>query len=197
MVLGLPEPEIMLTFFIPPHSSISGASLRDFIFFFNKSFAFCKRTFIFLMWYITQALFLRVNCYAHISFSLFKFLFGILFFLDIYQKKFVANLFPFTLLVSCSLMWGEGCGGSLGKLLAVQAPAGWLHFSCCAREQGGVKVLSPRQKFLKTNSSRILQFQKPHISLWDKLVVQPRSQHDRKQANCHWHRFWVMWIIKQ
>lgn len=101
------------------------------------------------MWYLTQALFHTLNCKAHASFSLFKFLFGIIFFLDIYQNKFVANLFLFTLLVSCSLMWGEGCGGSLGKLLAVQAPAGWLHFSCCAREQGGVQVLSPRQNFWK------------------------------------------------
>lgn len=62
------------------------------------------------MQYLMQVLFLMLNCKAHISFSLFKFLFGILFFLDIYQDNLVANLFLFTLLVSRSLMWGEGCG---------------------------------------------------------------------------------------
>lgn len=56
------------------------------------------------MQYLMQVLFLMLNCKAHISFSLFKFLFGILFFLDIYQDNLVANLFLFTLLVSRSLM---------------------------------------------------------------------------------------------
>lgn len=51
-----------------------------------------------------KVLFLMLNCKAHTSFSLFKFLFGILFFLDIFQDKLVANLFLFTLLVSHLLM---------------------------------------------------------------------------------------------
>lgn len=99
MALGLPEPEIILTFFIPPLDSISGASLGDLL-----SVLF-KTIFLFsYMRYLMQALFLALNCKAHTSFSMFKFHFGILFFLDIYQDKLVANLFLFTLLVSHSLM---------------------------------------------------------------------------------------------